>query len=98
MPEYHGDVMHKMGNIYTRSDDRNYPVVMMLAVMFGPIGIHRFFLNDMAIAFCYFWPFAISMLMGAAMLDFTLALWVVGIAYVFVFMELVYFAYCWSKR
>lgn len=98
MPEYHGDLMDKVGNIYTRDDDRNYPAAMILAFFLGPIGVHRFFLNDMTVGFFYFWPFAISMLIGAAMLDFTLALWVVGIAYIFVFAELVYFAYCWVKR
>ena len=98
MSEYHGDIAHQMGNIYTRDDDRNYVVVIALLLLFGPIGLHRFYLNDMAIAFCYFWPFAISMLMGAAMLDFTLALWVVGIATPFLLGELSYFIYCWTKR
>ncbi|MEM6477277.1 MAG: NINE protein [Pseudomonadota bacterium] len=93
MPKYHGDLMYKVGNVYTAADDRNYVAAVILALLFGVIGVHRFFLNDYPVGYAYFIPFSITALMGMAMLDFTLLLWYCGLASLFVLGEIVYFIY-----
>lgn len=98
MAEYHGDIMYKMGNIYTRADDRNYLVAIILAFLFGVIGLHRFYLGDLKIAYFYFFPFAITAIMGVVMFDFTFLLIFCAIASLAVFCEIIYFVVCWARR
>jgi hypothetical protein len=98
MAEYHGDLMYKVGTIYAREDDRNYPVAILLALLLGPLGMHRFFLGDMRVAYFYFVPFSICALMSFALIDFTLLLWFCGIATIPVLGEIIYFAVCWARR
>jgi hypothetical protein len=91
MPEYHGDVMYRTGRIYESRDDANYFIAILFLLFFGCLGAHRFYLNDLKIGWIYFTAFAVSALIGVAMLDFTLLLWVMGISFIFLAGELFYF-------
>ena len=93
MADYHGDLMYRVGRTYDSSDDANYFVAILLLLSFGLLGAHRFYLNDLRIGWVYFTSFGVSAFVGVAMLDFTLLLWVAGVAGIFLFFELIYFIY-----
>lgn len=98
MPEYHGDLMYRLGNVYTRDDDRNYPVAMILLFFCGFTGLHRFYLNDIGIGSAYMFPFAISIMVGIMTFDFTFFGIYLGVATLALVCEFFYFAWCWVKR
>lgn len=98
MPQYHGDVMYRVGNVYSRPDDRNYPIVLLLLFFFGATGIHRFYLNDQSIAFLYFGAFAFSIFVGFASLSLMVPLIYLGLASIPLLCEFFYFCYCWAKQ
>ncbi len=98
MAEYHGDLMYRVGNVYQRQDDRNYPIALILLFFFGFVGLHRFFLNDIKAGFAYMATFTITILLGIVTFNFTLLLWYLGIASITLLVEFFYFIYCWSKQ
>ena len=98
MPQYHGDVMEQVGRVYERADDRNYPVAIVLLLIAGFTGAHRFFLNDHMIGWAYLGGLAGSLLIGFATLNLTLPLLFLGIASLALLVEFVYFIYAWSQR
>ena len=97
MAEYHGDLMYQLGNVYTRDDDRNYPVALILLFFFGFTGLHRFYLNDIAIGSAYMFPMAISLMISIVTFNFTLFGIYLLIASMALLAEFFYFIYCWVK-
>lgn len=91
MAQYHGDIMEKVGNVYTREDDRNYIVAILLLWFFGFTGIHRFYLNDHTIGWFYLSGLAVTVFLSFAMLDVTLFLFYLGIASLALLAEFFYF-------
>ena len=98
MPQYHGDIMDRIGTVYERADDRNYPVAMVLLWIAGFTGAHRFFLNDHTIGWLYLGGLFVSCVLGFAMLDIWIPLAYFGIASIALLAEFVYFIYAWSRR
>ena len=98
MPQYHGDIMDRIGTVYERADDRNYPVAIVLLLIAGFAGAHRFFLNDHTIGWFYLAGLAASCFIGFATLDLMLPLFYLGIASLALLAEFIYFIYAWSKR
>ncbi|MEO1044163.1 MAG: NINE protein [Pseudomonadota bacterium] len=98
MADYHGDMMYEVGNVYERVDDRNYPVAIILLLLFGAIGIHRLYLNDRSIGFLYFGCFAATVFIGILTFNFTLLTWYLGLASLALFGEFIYFIYKWLDR
>lgn len=95
MAEYHGDLMYRTGNVYTATDDRNYIAAVLIAVLFGVTGAHRFFLNDHKWGFVYFVPFACAAFASFMALDLTILFWEVVIAGVVVAFEILYLLWRW---
>jgi len=97
MADYHGDVMHRMGNIYS-ADDRNYFAAILFLLFFGGLGAHRFYLNDATIGWMYFLPFAGAVFASVATLNPMILFWEMLIASVFLLLELVWFIYRWAVQ
>ena len=93
MAEYHGDIAYRVGTIYESRREGNYFVAILFLLSFGWLGAHRFYLNDTRVGWMYFTPFAISALVGFAILDITILLWEIRIAILFLIGELIYFIY-----
>ncbi|MHA7818224.1 MAG: NINE protein [Erythrobacter sp.] len=98
MAGYHGDLMYKLGSVYTRQDNRNYPIALILLFFLGFTGLHRFYLNDVAIGSAYMFPMAITLMIGIISLNFTLFGVYLGIASLALLAEFFYFIYCWLKK
>lgn len=98
MADYHGDVMFRVGNVYQSRDDRNYYVAIILLLFLGAMGVHRFYLNDQKIAWCYFGTFALAIFATVAAFDLTFILWQLGIASVFLVIELFWFIFKIATR
>jgi TM2 domain-containing membrane protein YozV len=93
MAEYHGDIMDKMGTIHRGRDNQNYVIAIVLLLIFGQWGVHRFYLGDHQIGWVYLTCFVAALFVTTITGDRDYLLFESLVIGAILLMELVYFLY-----
>ena len=76
MADYHGDIGTFDGNFYRSKSDKNLFVAMILLVLLGFTGIHRFYLGHTRLAMTHLFLCFVAVMFGIFTFNFWLALWI----------------------